>query len=99
MFMQETSLNAKYPIIGSKDFLEASITGPKIDGENFFCTCKILAADFQKKFDVYGIDPFQSMWISLRQIRVEIIEFEKKSGLKCEYHFFQDVEHEQLPIE
>lgn len=97
--MEETIWKAKYPIIGSEDFLEASITGPKIDGEDFFCTCKISAAYFEKKFDVYGIDPLQSIWISLGQIRVEIIEFEKKKGLKCEYHFFQGVEHEQLPIE
>lgn len=97
--MEEAPLKAKYPIIGSKEFLEASITRPKIDGEDFFCTCRISGPDFEKKFDVYGIDPLQSIWISLRQIRVEIIEFEKKKGLKCEYHFFQDVEHEPLPIE
>jgi hypothetical protein len=97
--MEETILKARYPIIGCEDFLEVSITGPKIDGKDFFSTCKISAPDFEKKFDVYGIDPLQSIWISLRQIKVEIIDFEKKKGLKCEYYFFQDVEHDQLPIE
>jgi len=94
--MEEIMLQAKYPVAGSTDFVEVSISQPKIDTHPphtaYFCTCKISAPNFEKTFDVYGIDPLQSTWISLRQIRVEITEFEKVRGIQCDYHYFQDFE-------
>lgn len=51
--MEEVILQAKYPIADSKDFVEVSISQPKIDMHpphtDYFCSCKISAPNFEKK--------------------------------------------------
>ncbi len=91
-------LQAKYPLIGTGEnkFLEISISQPEIDTHSphsdFFCICKILAPNFEKSYKIFGIDPLQSVWLSLRVIKLQIIEIEKSTSLKCEYHFFHEFE-------
>ncbi|MFA7245224.1 MAG: hypothetical protein WC070_03545 [Candidatus Magasanikbacteria bacterium] len=94
--MLKLYLKAKYPLIGTKDFIEISIGQPELDpkspNDDRRCECKISGPNYEKKFYVYGIDEIQCVWIGLRQIRVEIAEFEKKTNMKCEYVYFQDFE-------
>jgi hypothetical protein len=89
-------ITAKYPLIGTKDFLEVIISQPEQDPESKYsdqrCECKILATIYEKKFYVYGVDEIQSVWLGLRKVRKEISDFEKETKMKCEYHYFQDFE-------
>ena len=89
-------IKAKYPLIGTKSFVEISIGIPELDPKSRYgdhrCQCKITAPNYKKKFHVYGIDEIQCVWLGLRQIRVEISKFEKKTNTKCEYCYFQDFE-------
>lgn len=86
-------LQAKYPILDSKEFLEIIIGTPEIDPKsrkniNYFCNCKISAPNYKEDFNVHGIDPMQSTWLALRHIRTKIIDFEKKTKVKCQYCYF-----------
>jgi len=89
-------ITAKYPLSGTKDFVEMSIVQPELDPESpnndRRCECKISAPNYEKNFHVYGIDELQCVWLALRQLRVEILNFEKETKMKCEYHYFQDFE-------
>lgn len=101
--MSNTLISAKYPLSGGKDFFEIYIGQIEIDPESpnndCRCECKLSAPNYRKSFYVYGIDELQCVWLALRQLQVEIIDFEIKSGLTCEYRFFQDVEYKHIPIE
>ncbi|KKS70566.1 MAG: hypothetical protein UV42_C0050G0018 [Candidatus Magasanikbacteria bacterium GW2011_GWE2_42_7] len=89
-------IKATYPLIDTKDFVEISIgqpeRDPKSSHEDRRCACKISGPTYEKIFYAHGIDEIQCVWIGLRQIRVEIAEFEKKTNMKCEYRYFQDFE-------
>jgi hypothetical protein len=89
-------IKAKYHITNTEESIEVSISQPELDPESSHgdhrCECHLLASDYEKKFYAYGVDEMQCVWLGLRRIRTEIIEYEKKTGQKCEYHYFQDFE-------
>lgn len=89
-------IKAKYPIVGSKDFLEISIDQtepyPESQHGDRRSRCKVLGPGYEKTFYSHGIDDFQCVWLALRRIRECVKEFEKKTKMKCEYHFFQEFE-------
>ena len=92
-------LQAKYPIIGSKEFFEIVVEQPEVDpqqGGDYRCQCKLLAPNYKKKFYTHGVDEIQCVWLALRQIRVEIAKFEKKKKMESEYYYFEDPEREML---
>ena len=94
--MDNTMVAAEYPLIGTNDFIKIAMGRPEPDPESKHkdrrCECKISAPVDEKIFYVYGVDEIQCVWLGLRQIRREIAEFEKKTGAKCEYLYFQDPE-------
>lgn len=94
--MSKAMIKTKYPLIGTNDFVEISIGQPEFDPESpnndRRCACKISGPNYEKKFHVYGIDEIQCVWLGLRQIRIEIAEFEKKTNMQCEYRYFQNFE-------
>jgi hypothetical protein len=89
-------MQAKYPIVGTKNFVRVVIGKPELDPkskhDDYRCKCKISAPNYKIFFYAHGIDEIQCVWIGLRQIRVEIAEFEKKTSMKCEYLYFQEFE-------
>lgn len=96
--MKGPMLQAKYPLVNTKDFLEITLAKPQLDRTDYFCACKISAPNYEKELKVYGIDEIQCTWLALRQIRVEIRAFEKEANMKCEYRYFQDEDYEKYSI-
>lgn len=94
--MSKTMIKAKYPLAGAEEFLEVSVSRPERDPKStqgdFRCACSIAAPDYEMSFYAHGIDELQCVWIALRQLRVEIEAFEKKTGQRCEYYYYQDFE-------
>lgn len=91
--MSKTLISAEYPLNDSKEFLKISISYPELDPESpnddRRCECKVSAPNYEKKFNVYGIDELQCVWLALGQLQAEISEFEKETNKKCGYHYFQ----------
>jgi len=94
--MCKAMITAKYPITGTKDFLEVALGQPEHDPLSEYndqrCECKISAPGFEKKFFSYGVDEIQCVWLGLRKLRIEISIFEKETQMKCDYCYFQDFE-------
>lgn len=94
--MSNAMITARYPLLGTKDFIKITISGPEPDPESKHndqrCECKISAPNYEKIFYAYGIDEIQCIWLGLRRIKAEIAEFEKKTNMKCEYHYFYKFE-------
>lgn len=84
-------INAKYPIIGTTDFISVKIFQPekKADSEQEESACKwiITAPKFEKSGSSYGIDDLQAVFLALKIIDVLIKQYESATGLKCEYTF------------
>jgi hypothetical protein len=94
--MINAMITAKYPLIGTKYFIEITIGRSEPDPKSKYndrrCECKISAPNYEKIFYAYGIDEIQCVWLGLKRIRVEIAEFEKKTNMKCEYLYFDESE-------
>lgn len=86
-------INAKYPIIGTTDFVSVSIFQPgrNADSETEESECKwnISAPNFEKSGSTYGIDDLQAVFLALKLIDVLIKQYEITKGLRCEYSFIQ----------
>lgn len=85
-------IKAKYPIIGTDDFLTVEITQPEPDPISQFndqrCRWTVSAPNFEKSDCNYGVDELQCVYLSFKKIRNCIAEFEKTTNQKCEYSFW-----------
>lgn len=86
-------ISAKYPIIGTTDFVCASILQPvrnaDSDQEESVCKWIITAPNYEKSGCCYGIDDLQAVFLALKIINIIIKQYESATGLKCEYSFIQ----------
>lgn len=94
--MKDILLQAKYPIQDSQESVEIAVTNPELDRHpphaDYFCIGKISAPGYEQDFEVYGVDPLQATWLTLRRIRDLLTEFEQKTNKKCDYYYFQEYE-------
>ncbi len=60
-------IHAKYPIIGSPDFIKISLTDmekdPLSEFGDFRCLCTIITPLGKEEFYSHGIDQVQSVWL------------------------------------
>lgn len=81
----------KYPIKNTSEFITVAIDAP----EDFPPGSKkaewsVRGPDFEKNGHSCGIDDLQCILLSMQSIIHAIEEWEKNTGKKCEYTFYQD---------
>ncbi len=84
--------NAKYPIKGTSEFVIINIDAPKdLPPGSKKVTWSVRALDFEKNGHSGGIDDLQCLLLSMKSIIHIIEEWERTTGHKCEYTFYQDI--------
>ncbi|MFA5169523.1 MAG: hypothetical protein WC420_02190 [Candidatus Paceibacterota bacterium] len=85
-------LIAKYPIKDTSEFITVTIDTPEdLPPNNKRVSWSICAPGFEKHDHSCGIDDLQCLLLSMQSIIRIIEEWEKNTGNKCEYTFYQDV--------
>ncbi|HQK63571.1 MAG TPA: hypothetical protein PLF16_00300 [Candidatus Staskawiczbacteria bacterium] len=83
--------NAKYPIKNTSDFITVTINTPEdFPPSSKKATWSVHGPDFEKNGHSGGIDDLQCLLLSMQCIIHIIEEWEKSTGKKCEYTFYQD---------
>ncbi len=77
-----------YPLIGSDEFLTVKLFDPEPEQCDSKCKWEISGPNFSKSAYSYGIDDLQALYLAMKIIKVTINQFEKNSGLKCDYTFY-----------
>lgn len=84
--------SAKYPIKNTSEFVTVTINNPEdFPPYSKKITWSIHAPGLEKDSHSGGIDDLQCLLLSMKSIIREIEEWEKNTGNKCEYTFFQDI--------
>jgi hypothetical protein len=83
---------AKYPIKNTSEFLTVAIDDPaSMPTKEKKASWSISAPGFEKHSHSCGVDDLQCLLLSMKSIIYEIGEWEKNTGRKCEYTFYQDL--------
>jgi hypothetical protein len=82
---------AKYPIQNTSDFITVTINNP----EDFYpnskkVTWSVIAPSFEKQGHSGGVDDLQCLLLAMKCIIKIIKDWEKSTGKKLEYTFYQD---------
>ena len=84
--------NAKYPIKGTSEFIIITINAPEdLPPGSKKATWSVCAPGFEKHSHSCGIDDLQCLLLAMKSIIQTMEEWEKNTGEKCEYTFYQDV--------
>jgi len=84
---------AKYPIKDASEFVTVTISAPSSKpSKEKIALWSISAPGFEKHNHSCGIDDLQCLLLSMKSIIREIGEWEKSTGKKCEYTFYQDID-------
>jgi hypothetical protein len=83
---------AKYPIKDTSEFITITIDAPEdLPPGNKKASWSVSAPGFEKHNHSCGIDDLQCLLLSMQSIIRTIEEWEKNTGSKCEYTFYQDI--------
>jgi hypothetical protein len=82
---------AKYPIKDTTEFITITIDAPEdLPPRSKRASWSIVAPGFEKHDHSCGIDDLQCLLLSMKSIIHAMEEWEKNTGKKCEYTFYQD---------